>query len=251
MLRTRLAAHLAESVTSLSNIETIVRASAATELVHTASLCHDDVIDGGIIRRGFPTLWKTSGISCAILIGDLFLCESIDLLLKTAEGRYIGSFVSKVREICKAEIEHEVLLRGKLVDPETCVKLARGKTGALFAFIGLVCGGDNAALSSALEEAGYCIGTAYQFADDLHDIIGNEYLSGKTLGSDSHRGKYTLPQCSETPQITVHNRVSELCLSAINCLNEWPRVRRGLEQFLSSDLQTAFNRMETCIRISV
>ena len=251
LLRTRMAAYLAESITSLSNIETLVYACAATEIVHTASLCHDDVIDGGIFRRGLPALWKCSGISSAILIGDLLLCEAIDLLSKTSGSRYISSFVSKVREVCRAEIEQEVLLRGERIKPETCLKLARGKTGAFFAFIGLVCGGDNTALSSALEEAGYYIGTAYQLADDLHDIVGDEYLSGKTLGSDSLRGKYTLPQCSETPQITVHNRVSELCLSAINCLNKWPRVRKGLEQFLSNDLQTAFNHMETRIRVSV
>ncbi len=250
MLRTRLAAQLAACDAMHSNIDTLVSACIATELVHTASLCHDDVIDNGVIRRGLPTIWRITGPSSAILIGDMLLCEAIDVLQNTADGRYVSSFVAKVRETCIAEIEQEITLRGERPNEHTCIRIARGKTGPLFAFIGLVYGGDDSALSSALENAGYHIGTAYQLADDLIDIVGDENLSGKTLGSDSKRGKYTFPQSSVTARSVIHEMISEQCLSALNCLSEWPHIQNGLEKFLEIDLQGAFDKINTEIEVS-
>ena len=250
MLRTRLAAQLAVCLTEPFNIDTLIRACAATELVHTASLFHDDVIDSGVIRRGLPTIWKITGPSSAVLTGDMLLCESIEILLNTAGGRYVAPFVSKVREICSTEIEQEITFRGKQLNEITCMRLARGKTGPLFGFVGFVCGGNNAALSSALEDAGYHIGTAYQLADDFLDIVGDEKLSGKTLGSDSRRGKFTLPQSSEINRYMMYEKISKLCFSALSCLNEWIHVRNGLEKFLENDLQTVFNSIDTGMKIS-
>lgn len=108
----------------------------------------------------------------------------------------------------------------------------------------------DSALSSALEDAGYHIGTAYQLADDLLDIFGDERLSGKTLGSDSKRGKFTLPQSSATVRSVICEKISELCLSALNCLNDWPQVRKGFKKFLESDLQSAFDHIDNRIKIS-
>ncbi len=111
MLRTRLATKLAECDITPVSLDTLAHACAATELVHTASLCHDDVIDNGLLRRGLPSLWRISSPSAAVLIGDLFFCEAINMLQKTAEGRYLPAFISKVKEVCTAEIEQEILLR--------------------------------------------------------------------------------------------------------------------------------------------
>ena len=250
MLRTCLSARLAECDMVYANIEKLVSACFATELVHTASLCHDDVIDNGLIRRGQTTLWKITGASNAVLIGDLLLCEAIDVLLNVDGGRYIRPFVSKVKEVCTTEIEQEIVLRGGQPDEHTCMRLARGKTGPLFAFVGLVYGGNDLSLSSALEDAGYRIGTAYQLADDLLDIVGDERLSGKTLGSDSRRRKFTLPQSSIITRNKICEKISELCLSALDYLNEWPRVQRNLEKFFESDLQLVFNHIDTGIIIA-
>ena len=250
MLRTQLASQLIAYDTEPSKIETLVHACAATELVHTASLCHDDVIDNGLIRRGFPTIWKATGFSGAVLTGDLLLCDAIDILQNTAGGSYVSPFISKVKEVCKAEIEQEILLRGKQLDEPTCINIARRKTGPLFAFIGFVSGGSDSVLSSALEEAGYHIGTAYQLADDLLDIVGDESLSGKTLGSDIERGKFTIPQFSVTQCEVIYENISELCLSALNCLNEWPQFQKRLEKFFENDLQPYFDKIDIGINIS-
>ena len=243
MLRTRLASKLAGCDAVRINFDTLASACAATELVHTASLCHDDVIDNAMMRRGLPALWMTSSPSRAILTGDLLFCEAMNLLFKTANGRYLDNFVSKIREVCLSEIEHEIVLQGEQLNYATCIRIARGKTGPLFAFMGYVCGGDNKALSSALEEAGYYLGTAYQLADDLIDIVGDEHISGKSLHTDEKRGKYTFAKSLGADRNKIYTIIDDFCTSAAQCLEEWPHMKSAIEQFVNKDLQYVFNRV--------
>lgn len=249
MLRTSFASRLLECDGLSSELEHVASACAATELVHTASLCHDDVIDNGLIRRGMPTLWRTTTPSCSVLVGDILLSEGLYLLLQTFESRSVRHFVSKVREVCTTEIEQEIIWRGRQIDESVCMRIARGKTGPLFGFVGYVVGGGNVRLSSALEEAGYRIGTAYQLYDDILDIAGNEFISGKTLKSDVRRGKITLPQLTDVPLSMTHTKISELCLSALECVQEWPYVQKGIETFFERDIQPAFDRIQSGIHI--
>jgi geranylgeranyl pyrophosphate synthase len=116
--------------------------------------------------------------------------------------------------------------------------LARAKTGALFAFLGRVCGGEEEALCSALEEAGYRVGTAYQLADDLLDVFGSEEVAAKTLGTDAGRCKFTL--ASATDEAVVRGHITRLCASALERLDPWPGARSGLERFFTADLRPVF-----------
>ncbi|NOZ21693.1 MAG: polyprenyl synthetase family protein [Planctomycetes bacterium] len=250
MLRTRLAARLVADDFQRVSPKTIERICLTTELIHTATLCHDDVIDNGLIRRARPTLWRASGPSAAVLIGDLLLCEAMALLLDIESGRYTRLFVLKIREVCTAEIEQELMLRGQRVDERTCLRIARGKTGPLFACIGHVCGGDDSDLCDALEEAGYCIGTAYQLADDLIDAVGDEQACGKTLGTDAMRRKFTLPQYQEEGPFAIGEHISRLCDDALDCVEAWPSVRDALIQFLVCDLQPIFDRHVPYVDVS-
>jgi octaprenyl-diphosphate synthase len=240
MLRTRLGARLAAEVLPRSDGFALDRVCAATELVHTAALCHDDVIDNGTVRRAKETLWKATSVSGAILIGDLLLCKAMELLVDTLGGRYVGSFVSKVTEVCDAEAEQELKYRGTHPDEGTCLRLARGKTGPLFAFIASVCGGDEERLCSALEEAGYRIGTAYQLADDLLDMVGEEGISGKTLSTDAAREKFTLAQVGGAGKTAEY--IDKERRGALICLDPWPQARSGVERFFECDLQPVFDR---------
>lgn len=241
MLRTRLAARLVVGGDLPVNREAVARACAATEIAHTATLCHDDVIDNAAMRRSCPTAWKTVGSPSAVLLGDMLLCDAFRLILETEGGRYADLFLSKVGEVCAAEAEHETRLLGQQLDVETCLRLARGKTGPLFAFAAHVCGGSERPLCSALEEAGYRIGTAYQLADDLLDLIGNEEVAGKTLGTDMERGKFTLPQAADGKRL-VSDHVRRLCRSAASGLEGWPEVQRALEMFIVQELQALLER---------
>jgi len=243
MFRTRLAARLVATGCAPGDCLTVARACAAIELVHTASLCHDDVIDNAVTRRFKPVLWRATSPSGAVLIGDLLLCDAIDLILETRDGRYVRPFIAKVREVCSAEAEQELALRGRRVDEDTCTRIARGKAGPLFAFVAYVCGGDDEALSAALEEAGYRVGASYQLADDLLDIVGAEGTAGKTLHTDVARRKFTLPQMSEDGRRSAEERVADLCVSARERLSGWPQVQAALADFLRLDLQPAVAKL--------
>ena len=103
----------------------------------------------------------------------------------------------------------------------------------------------------ALEEAGYRIGTAYQLADDLLDIMGSEDVAGKTLGADSKRRKFTLPQVSRAGQQIARERIFELCGSALECAYRWPWICGALTQFFACDLQPVFSRYDKYLSAGV
>ncbi len=236
MLRTTLAQRLAgHDGAEGPAASPLVLGLAAVEMVHTATLCHDDVIDGAIIRRCSPALWRKTSRSAAVLIGDMLLCESIDLVASVAGGRHVRKFVAKVKETCAAEAEQELRLRGSTLDEAACLRIARGKTGALFSFAACLCGRD-APAAAALEEAGYRIGTAYQLADDLLDVVGQDARAGKTLGTDAARDKFTLAQREGGFEITAE-RVRDLCRSAAALVAAIPAARQGLADFLTLDLE--------------
>jgi len=239
MLRPRFGARLLDGALDPGRMETLAQLFAAVEIAHTASLCHDDVIDKAGLRRGAPSFWRSAGVAGAILVGDLLLCEAMRLILENAGGRYVEPFVSKISETCAAEAEQEIALRGEPLDRETCLRLARSKTGPFFAFVGLVSGADDADLCSALEDAGYRVGAAYQLADDLLDAHGDEEALGKTLGTDEGRGKFTLARFS--PELALED-ICSLCRGALECVQGWPKVRARISNFLSCDMGEVFER---------
>lgn len=234
MLRTRLGYALCGDTNN--RLDEIVKACAATELIHTATLFHDDVIDGASLRRGQPSLWKEIGSTGAILLGDLFFSSSLGLVVASGNIQHIRSFVTKVREVCAKEMVHELVYKGREVDGRTCLDIARGKTGPLFAFIGEVCGGHDARKAQALCEAGYHLGAAYQIADDLIDVTGSEELIGKTLGTDRKRRKFTLAQADNVSEFVIADTINTLCKSAVELVGSWPDLLPGLEEYIVSDL---------------
>lgn len=242
MLRTRLAARMFESGAVKIASDTLHAVCAATELAHTASLCHDDVVDNALIRRSMPTLWQSAGPSGAILIGDLLLCEAINLIMAADDGRFLPAYVAKVQEVVVAEAEQELTWRGRRPDEATSLRLARGKTGALFAFAAMCCGGDDSVLTAALEEVGYRIGTAYQLADDLLDVIGDDSAAGKTLGTDEQREKFTLALSGEQGVRVTADQIGHLCNSSGELLIDFPEAHKGLRAFLLKDLQPVLYR---------
>jgi len=179
MLRSRLIRRLGTA--SGASEASMVKAAAAVEMIHSASLLHDDVIDGATIRRGLPTFWKKRGITGAVLLGDMLLFKALDLVCGLPGGTLVHELVLRSGELCEGESEQEIVMHGLPAELEVCVRIARRKTGALFAFAGVV-GGEvfGQAALDACREAGYQAGTAYQMADDLLDVSGAEEFAGKT-----------------------------------------------------------------------
>jgi geranylgeranyl pyrophosphate synthase len=241
MVRTQLAAQLSAAV-DRSPPPPLVQACAAIELLHTASLCHDDVIDEAPVRRHRQALWRTSSKATAVLIGDILLCHSLDLIVEADGGRYLAPFLAKTREVCEAEAEQELVLRHCPMDEDTCLRVARSKTGPLFAFVAGVCGGNDPRLTQVLEEVGYCVGTIYQLADDVLDVAGCEALAGKTLGTDAGRGKLTLPQQPRAGVGVTVKQIQAIAWRARELLVPWPSARSALDEYLVTGVQSVFGR---------
>jgi heptaprenyl diphosphate synthase len=233
MLRTRLAAEVLGKNPEQWPLG-IEYACAAVEMIHTASLFHDDVVDGASLRRGKPALWRVFSPNSAILLGDILFCEALSKLAASPGSRHVSALLDKGREVCIAEAEQELSLRGFSCDFSTCLRIARSKTGPLFAFVGQACGHANDGFSKAMEEVGYRIGTAYQFADDWMDETGDEAAAGKTLGTDRLRRKFTLARSGPESDDLVTRCIAELCGSSLDILQSWPAERAGLESFLST-----------------
>jgi geranylgeranyl pyrophosphate synthase len=244
MLRTRLAARLAGSSSSPLSASTLENLCAAVEIVHTASLCHDDIVDNAQVRRSRPSIWKAVGVSGALLVGDLLFCEAIDLVTGTEEGAYLPAFLAKAAEVVRTEAQQELVYRNQDLDEATCLRLARGKTGPLFAFAASLCGGRDEGLCAALEQAGYDVGTAYQTADDMLDVFGDEHEAGKTLGTDRLRGKATLAQKGGGGRRSSREHVRRLCASALENLSPYPMAREALREYLRCDFQPVLLQLD-------
>ena len=222
--------------------QTLVHAAAAVEMVHAASLLHDDVIDGGYLRRGVPTFWVERGISGAILVGDMIFFKAVELTCEVADARLTPLLVRLTGEVCDAESEQELILRGKTPNWENAVNIARRKTGALFAFAAGACGGSDPTLISTLTESGYAVGTAYQLADDILDATGTEQESGKSMGSDEARGKTTAATLAAAQKADAIGYVDQLCQQAEQALAPWPAVARGWQRFMQQDMWPALKK---------
>ncbi|MCB1069934.1 MAG: polyprenyl synthetase family protein [Verrucomicrobia bacterium] len=218
--------------------KTLLHAGAAVEMIHSASLLHDDVIDGGHIRRGAPTFWVKRGIPGAILVGDLMLFKALDVVGQVEEGRLTRQLIKVTGEVCDAESEQELLLRGSSPEWSDCIKIARRKTGALFAFSAYACGNNDPTLSDTLLESGYQIGTAYQLADDILDATGSREDSDKSLGSDEHRNKPTAAKFNPAEAIAC---VHDLSGQALESLRPWPTVYKAWSEFMETDIKPVLN----------
>ncbi len=241
MLRTRLAEYLAHAVRECSHGDVIV-GCAATELVHTASLCHDDIIDGARLRRHRPTFWKENGVTEALLVGDMLLCVAFGLVAEMKAAGATQRFSSSVGEVCAAECDQELLNLNRPLDSTQYLVNARRLTGPLFAFPAWCCGGDDTRLREALSDAGSDLGTAYQVADDLLDVVGTEKIAGKTLGTDSQRSKATIANSKPRGVGASRRLIDRLLRSATGRLDAWPEPQRAMEQYLHHVMRPTLDR---------
>lgn len=244
MLRSRLAWRLGRA--GKTERKTLVYAAAAVEMIHAASLLHDDVIDGGILRRNLPTFWVQRGASAAILLGDLLLFKGIDLICQVEQGRLTHDLVRLTGEVCEAESEQEIVFQDKPSTIDLCESIARRKTGALFAFAALAAGGRDAALSAALREAGYRVGAAYQLADDVLDATGKTEAAGKTLGTDGNRHIPSAADIEGDGARVALARMEQLRKDAIDLLAGWPDVQGCLRDYVEMDLEPALRQLLSC-----
>lgn len=234
MLRSRLALRL--GLATGREPRALHHAAAAVELVHAASLLHDDVIDGGEMRRGQPTFWVQHGVQGAILMGDLLLCEALDLAKSGGDRRTADLLIELMGDVCRAEVEQELVRRGQPTSWDVCVSMARRKTGALFAFAAQAAACDpQDGLGTALREAGYRLGTAYQLSDDILDATGDPAAAGKTLGTDDSRRKATAANALHIGLDEAVRTVERLGADSWKGLAEWPEAQQAWGDYLAEE----------------
>ncbi|MBN2162305.1 MAG: polyprenyl synthetase family protein [Pontiellaceae bacterium] len=234
MLRSRLTLCLGNANGICDDV--LINAAAAVDIIHGASLLHDDVIDGGVLRRGAPTFWKKYGTNGAILFGDLLVFKGLHLLLDVSRPDLLEELINMSTEVCRSEVEQELILRGTPGTWKECEQIARAKTGALFAFAAVAGGNGSKEQADALREAGFILGTAYQLADDVLDASGNEAVSGKTLGTDNKRGKTTAITATKNAPNAPREYIFKLLADACELLAPWPNLHEAWGSFADKTL---------------
>jgi geranylgeranyl diphosphate synthase type I len=229
MLRANLVLEVGKA-TGLSS-ETLLPLGAAVELLHAASLLHDDIIDGGVERRSVEALWVSDGMKAAILVGDLLLSVALGLVQDAGPDR-LPVVIRALRDMCDAEAEQELSSGENLDSWEDCVRIARCKTGSLFGLAAACGAGPDGRLADALERAGYNLGTAYQLADDLLDVCPDPTATGKSLGTDAATGKLTAASVCAAGGPDPAVAIEELLVSAYHELDDWPRVQERWQGYV-------------------
>jgi octaprenyl-diphosphate synthase len=166
------------------------------EMVHLATLVHDDVMDEARIRRGLPTLAANWGNALSVLLGDCLFARALELAASFPTPEICRAVSSATNTVCAGEIL-QTQRRHKLdLSRAEYFKILAMKTGELFALacdLGAHLSGATAKQREALRQYGMSLGTAYQIYDDCVDVFGSERKAGKSLGTDLAKGKLTLP----------------------------------------------------------
>lgn len=170
--------------------------AAVVEMIHTATLVHDDVLDDAVVRRHRATVNAEWGTETSVLLGDFLFTHAFHLassLESTLACRLIGRATNIV---CEGEL-HQIHRRGELDLTEAeYYEIIDGKTAELCAVscqLGAHFAGASPAIERSMEQYGRNLGMAFQIADDLLDLLGDERSTGKSLGSDLAQQKLTLP----------------------------------------------------------
>ncbi|HEY3298959.1 MAG TPA: farnesyl diphosphate synthase [Armatimonadota bacterium] len=178
----------------------------AIELIHAFSLIHDDLpaLDNDDLRRGNPTNHKVYGEAMAILAGDGLLAYAFETIAKFTKGVPAGTIVDVIGRVAAATGMSgmivgqvvDIISEGQKIEPETLKFMHRNKTGALITLscvTGALLGGGTDEQIDSLRLYGEKIGLAFQIADDILDVVGDQEKLGKPVGSDVENNKSTYP----------------------------------------------------------
>lgn len=173
-----------------------VTVAVIIEMVHLATLVHDDIMDEGEIRRGRPTLAAHWGNETAVLFGDCLFAQALKLAASFPTPEICRAVAMATNTVCTGEILQTRQRRNFEFPPSEYFRVLEMKTGELFALscdLAAYLNGTSPGERTALRQFGLAFGTAYQVYDDCVDLFGTESVAGKSLGTDLAKGKLTLP----------------------------------------------------------
>lgn len=176
--------------------ERAVTLAAAIELIHTATLVHDDIVDESDSRRGRATLNHFWGNSASVIMGDYLVIRAFSLLARDGDARLFRLMCDTIAHMCEGEVL-QICWRGDVgMTEEAYFTIIHQKTAVLMASCcraGALVGDASADSVEALDAFGRHLGMAFQIQDDVLDLIGDEAALGKPVGADLREGKVTLP----------------------------------------------------------
>lgn len=170
--------------------------AAGVELLHIASLIHDDTVDESSLRRGKATISKLWGANAAVLAGDYIFAASATLVCDTGDIRVIRRFAETIMELSSGELQEMSEAYSPHQSLDSYLKRIYDKTASLFTTAGesgAILSGASDGYVEAMRSYGYNLGMAFQVVDDILDFDGSEEEIGKPIGSDLANGVVTLP----------------------------------------------------------
>ena len=169
--------------------------AAAIEMLHTATLVHDDLIDGALLRRGIPTLNAQWSPAATVLTGDFLFARAAELASQADSVRVMRAFAQTLMIIVNGEINQLFISRGR-VSREDYYQRIYAKTASLFAVAAesaAVLGHAGETTVASMRLFGHEVGMAFQIVDDILDFTSDEARLGKPVGGDLRQGLFTLP----------------------------------------------------------
>lgn len=173
----------------------VISAAAAVELLHNASLIHDDVVDNSAVRRGRPTVNAIWNNHIAVLVGDFFTSSAMQLAIETGEIDIVDALCALGRRLSLGEIEQIFRARNHNASVDAYYKIIDYKTASLFSCsveMGCIAGNAPQEARRALADYASALGRCFQIRDDIFDYYSSDEV-GKPTGNDLREGKVSLP----------------------------------------------------------
>jgi len=170
--------------------------AAVVEMIHTATLLHDDVVDESALRRGHATANAEFGNAASVLVGDFLYSRAFQMMVGLKRIRVLEILAETTNVIAEGEVLQLMNAGDASLDEEAYLNVIQRKTARLFeaaARLGAVLGNAEPAIEDALARYGMHLGTAFQLVDDVLDYSGSADTIGKNVGDDLAEGKMTLP----------------------------------------------------------
>ncbi|MDO4511140.1 MAG: polyprenyl synthetase family protein [Bacteroidales bacterium] len=219
--------------------EQVLNAGAAIELLHNASLIHDDVIDQSMSRRGLPTVNSVWNNHVAVLVGDFFVSGALACAVRAGDMRVLNSLSRMGADLAMGEIDQIDNARNREITEEVYMTIISRKTASLFTSCvevgGITAGADDDALAK-MKRFAELLGQCFQIKDDTFDYF-QDPIVGKPTGNDLREGKITLPLIyalgrKELPDSDEMNKLAhkpELNDEEINRLVEYAKAGGGID----------------------
>jgi geranylgeranyl pyrophosphate synthase len=218
-----------------NNLGSMIHMAAAIELMHTATLIHDDAIDNSATRRGRPTIFKLWGIDPAVLLGDYMFAKAGVEASETQNIRAIKLFSQTLMTISRGELNQAINAFNIKQSREDYLQRIFGKTASLFCLStesGSVLSQAPESSIQALKTYGHDLGLAFQIVDDILDYTGTEAELGKPAGSDLTQGTLTLPGILLNERFPADNPVKRFFENR----NETENINKAIEQVRNSTI---------------